>query len=345
MTRRNDSYGGGEVNRTPPDEIIRLEFGSMDEYVDYVLREDSGICYSCWTPTFQGIESDGGFWTSSTDERTGRRLEGGWGQLVRYARDGWRDRMAEALDVTDRAVKWVETEVESFEPVHDVTGGEVDVAAALAGLPEDMVQYPPQKISNLGTLITLCADVGSFNSVSAESVMKRGEVIAALALALDRLGHQTELWISDEYQISHSGDMYGKGSRVKPDVFGTPRPTGPFKQWRVTVRVKIKGANDFIDPARIMFAYAHPGVQRGLGFTAVQNLGGNVLEWPKTALCLGPRIHNAGFGNPVPMTRDMEEGTVYLPAITRNADAPNVDRELRMFLRQIGLVSGGLDDE
>lgn len=337
MSKRIDSGGRGDrYADAKPDNVIKYEFGSLDEYAEFILRPEQAICTACWSPSFQGVTGGGYGGVYDTEEVDGKMMTGGWANLIEMTRNGWREPVAEAMDVAERAVKWVEQEVESFEPVHAVSGADVDVATYLSGAPENMVEYPPQRVSNLGTLITMCADVQSWNTVSAENIKKRGYIVASLAIALDKLGHQTELWISDEYQVAHRGPVGGFDSSNMWRTANAPRQTH-----RVIVRVKVKSANDWIDPARIMFAFAHPGVQRGLGFTLAQNVGGSMNESRTT---LGHTLHNAGFGNLTRITRDMPEGTIYLPPITNNADAPNADRELRMYLAQIGLVENTEED-
>jgi len=44
-------------------------------------------------------------------------------------------------------------------------------------------------------------------------------------------------------------------------------------------------------------------------------------------------------------TRDLPEGTLYIPPLLKEGDAPNADREIKMYLRQIGLVRSDDDEE
>lgn len=226
-----------------------------------------------------------------------------WKEIEDLCRDGWERNLPETLDIVEAAVKLIEMEVEQFEPYHAVTGVDVDVAAAIAGLPEDMVDYPLTKVSNVGTTITVLCDVQCHAGVSAKAIEKRGMVIAALALALDACGHQTELWLSDEYTKGKS---------------------------RVILRTLVKGPNDFIDPAKIMYAYAHPSVQRGLGFCTVAGLP---EPWNKIA---------GSYGYVSGITKDMPEGTLYIEPMFRYTDSANLDKELKMYLSQLGLLASEL---
>lgn len=230
----------------------------------------------------------------------------GWGELEVLARDGWDRDLDEVLDLADIAIMHVEREIEQFEPSFSVTGASVDVASAVAGLPEDMIEYPLTQVSNVGSTVTVCCDVQARALVSAESITRRGMVIVALALALDQAQHQTELWVSDEYT-----NDYG----------------------RVILRTCVKGPNDVLDPAKIMFAYAHPAVQRGLGFCTVT---GMPRPWFTIAV--------QDFGQVTTITKDFPEGTLYIEPMFRYSDSPNLDAEVRMYLTQLGLLADPDED-
>lgn len=242
---------------------------------------DSNYEYSAFSDTFAGCKS--------------------WEELETLCRDGWHEGLPELFDVTDKAVQYIESEIEQFEPQFALTGMDVDVASAIAGLPHDMIDYPLTKVSNIGTTVTICCDVQCRAGVSPQAVIDRGKVIVALALALDAANHQTELWVSDEYTTGRN---------------------------RVILRTRVKGPNDYIDPAKIMYAYAHPSVQRGLGFCTVAGL-------PKP-WC---DIANRNYGHVSGITKDLPEGTLYIEPLFRYTDSPNLATELRVYLMQLGLIN------
>lgn len=317
MSKRIDSTQNiSPISPGKPSRVEEFWFKSMDEYVDHV--EPLWKCGGCWSPDFQGIDQ-------------------GWEGLYDLARYGWKEKTPQLLDVTDKAVRMVEMDIDTFEPIHAIDGADVDISRFLDRTPENMIQYPLMKTSNIGSMVTICADVQAANVVSAQNMIARGALIASLAITLDRFGHQCEVWVGDEYQVGLE---------------------------RALIRCKIKGANDLIDPSRIMFACAHPGVQRGFGFTTVQsidssvrvdksgnltNLDGSPIPYGdmyllRTLEGMGDRIHTRGFGDVVNLTRNLPEGTIYLPPINSSDSAPNAERELRMLLTQIGLIRGE-DDE
>lgn len=243
----------------------------------------------------------------SAQHRTGQFSNGGleWAGGVTFtkalelARDGWTEELPDALAVADSAVMLAEHEhiMDSFnEPVWDVTGAQVDVGAYLAGTPECMIDYPLTETSKVGRIITLVASGTSSSVISASAILRRGQLIVALTLALSRLGHAVEL-----YWNWHGQDR-GK----------------PGKDCEVSVR--IKGVNDELDPAAIMFAYAHPAMQRRLSFGITERCG-------KTHMVLEP-------------TQDLyPEGAIFMPALESDRDVPNADEFLRKYLGKLGLLA------
>jgi hypothetical protein len=226
-----------------------------------------------------------------------------WAEIEEMCRTGWTGKLPEALDLIERAVTMAETRIEMFEPAHAMTGADVDVAAAVAGLPDDMIEYPLTAVSNVGALITICCDVQHNEHASTAAITRRGMVVAALALTLDAAGHATDLWVSDEYSNGRC---------------------------HVILRTRVKGPGDIIDPARIVYAFAHPSVQRGLGYCVV---AGMPQPWSGIAA-----PDESPYGNVTPMTRDMPPGTLYFGPDFRTADNPNADTEVLQYLRQLGLL-------
>jgi hypothetical protein len=214
------------------------------------------------------------------------------------ARLGWKEQLDSALELAESAVQLAEQEhmVDTFNPVWDVTGAEVDVARYLSGEPECMIDFPLAKTSKSGRIIALCASITYSGAIGPDTIRRRGATMVALALALSRLGHNTELWA---------------------DLSGTPMGSGGD----VRIRVLVKGANDELDPSKVMFAFAHPAMLRMLGFAAIEGLGRD------THIC------------PIPPRKDLPEGTIYLPEICSERDVPEADEFLRAHLGELGLLA------
>lgn len=225
-----------------------------------------------------------------------------WAETLNFARKGWNSQLDSALELAESAVTLAEKEhmVDSFnQPVWDVTGAQVDVGAYLAGTPECMIDYPLTETSKVGRVITLCASVSYSGSIAASTIQRRGRVMVALAYALARLGHNTELW-ADFSGSNFSGEI-------------------------CRMRVLVKGADDELDPSRVMFAYAHPAMLRRLGFSVTG-------KW-------GKKRHSPTVTSPVPPAEDLPEGTIYLPEIWSDSDVPEADEFLRKYLGELGLLA------
>lgn len=218
---------------------------------------------------------------------------GSYAELRYLAEHGYQDAEADALAITDSVIDSIERDhdVDLFTPTYGVAGSAVDVGRFLSGEPECMVDYQPVPTPSVGRVITLCASVCYSATVSTRTIERRGHIIAALAFALCRVGLAVELW----------ADM------------STQQGSGETR-----VRVMVKGANDELDAAKIMFAYSHTAMFRGLG------CGAPVFE----------------HGIPVDAEQDLPDGTLYLPAVCSDRDLPDAHREVERLLRELGVITG-----
>jgi hypothetical protein len=144
------------------------------------------------------------------------------------------------------------------------------------------------------------------SGIPAKAIKARGQVISALAFALTRLGFSCEMWVDVTTTKAHNNGRYA-GS----------------------VRVMVKGSNDILDPARVLFAYAHPAMLRRVCFAAAPDLPnytehGHESVWNRS---------------PEQPRQDLPEGTIYLPELmygSREAEDPV--ESLRGLLRQVGVL-------
>lgn len=228
-------------------------------------------------------------------------------QAADLCANGWREGLTEAMPLAEEAVEAVEQEISStrMEPYFDVTGGEVDVGRFVQGVPECMVDYEPRTISKVGGVITLCASVSVSGAVHADNLKKRGRAMVALALALERTGHETEIWVE----------------------FATTQRTG--SDHRGEVRVKVKGPNDVVDPERLAFALGHPAMLRQLMFAAMHEMPRHVQR----ACRIG-----SSYGTPAAAHEDLPEGTIYLPHLLSNEDIEDPQDLILDTLREVGLL-------
>jgi hypothetical protein len=181
-----------------------------------------------------------------------------------------------------------------------VAGAEVDVARYLSGEPENMIDFPTLPTPKQGRVITLCASISYSVSIQPDVIKRRGQVLCALALLLSRLGYNSELWVS---MCAESGYKTAE------------------------VKVLVKGANDTLDPARVMFAYAHPSALRVLMFGCQDSHASKGFDFGATR------------GRPVAPIKDLPEGTIYLPELMSGRNIPDAHEELKRYLRETGLLA------
>ncbi|MET8763049.1 hypothetical protein [Lentzea sp. NPDC004782] len=238
------------------------------------------------------------------------RLTKGWHgvdspeEVLKLASEGWLDEAECAMDIAAEAIESVErdSEVSAFRAVWDVTGCEVDVSRYLASQPENMIDYEIAPTVKSSRVIVLCASVCYSSAISVRNIKRRGHSVAALAFALSKLGFATELWAD----VSVTGGQYAG-----------------------RIRVQVKGPNDALDPALIMFAYSHPSMLRALSLPAMH-------EWPK-------RFHKplrigSSYGRPIDPKEDLPEGSIYLPAVSSHKDVPEVQEILLKYLGELGIL-------
>lgn len=239
-----------------------------------------------------------------------------WDEANEMAETGWQDALPEAMAISEGIVETVNREhnVEAFHAVWDVSGGAVDVGRYLSGEPECMIEMPPQEISKVGSVVTLVKSMSASAAYGADELKAYGHMVVALALALSRLGHSVEIWV----------DCPVTGSRTG----GSRRGTG----LRAYTRVLVKGANDALDPAQIMFALAHPALLRQLTFAVYDG-----FPSPFKAAFASSR----GRGTPKERNADERalypEGTIFLP--TMSSDRGNPAEFAEKHLRGLGLLA------
>ncbi len=190
-----------------------------------------------------------------------------------------------------------------FVPTFDVSGGEVDIDRYLTGEPENMVEYGVIEAPRFGRVITLCASISFSGAVSKRAIAKRGHLVTALAMAMSRLGLALEIW----------ADASTRGGSTQ-----------------VQQRILVKSPGEDVNPARIMFAFTHPGMLRMLAMPAMHSWPGEI----QSATGVG-----FGYGAPEDPKEDLPDGTIYLPSVLSNRDVPDADVKLREILRELGIIT------
>ncbi|SEP54056.1 DUF7192 family protein [Amycolatopsis saalfeldensis] len=232
-------------------------------------------------------------------------------EVRKLASEGWISEAEDAMEIAAESVDLVDREhdLTGFRSIWDVAGCEVDVGRYLAKEPENMINYEIVPTTRSGRVIVLCASVAYSSVVSVDSIKKRGHGIAALAFALSKLGFSSELWadvsINSEGKKSREGKFSGR------------------------FRVQVKGSNDAVDPAFIMFAFCHPAMLRALVLPAMHEIPSRFH---------GPLDIGRKYGLPADPKEDLHDGAIYLPSVRSEVDVPNVQEALLGYLRLLGIL-------
>jgi hypothetical protein len=219
------------------------------------------------------------------------------------AANGWQSKQDAAIEIAENAITEIETEmdIDRWMPVWDVSGGSVDIGQYLAGEPECMMEYPVTPVPATGRVVTICTSISASAAIDTEDMISRGTMIAALAMLLERLGYNTEIWAD----LSASG-----GGKILRE------------------RVLVKSANDMIDPSRILFAIANPSMLRIIGFCAMHGIPKDFQR----ALSVG-----SGYGMPTAPAKNLPEGTIYMKELY-GYETYDAKAELVKHLRSLGII-------
>ncbi|ATL70742.1 hypothetical protein CRH09_35745 [Nocardia terpenica] len=201
-----------------------------------------------------------------------------------------------------------ETDMPAFASLYDVTGADVDVARYLSGEPENMINYQLVDTPRAGRIINLVVSVTTSHKTATSAIRERGIQIVALALAIEKIGFQVELW-TDGLLSEMPGVRPGRQARI---------------------RTRIKGPGEMMDPGRIVYAFTHASYFRGLGLAAM-----HLLPEPWH----GPLRVGGSYGRPAggkDDTREYPEGTVFIPSFEGSASkAANLVTEK---LHELGIL-------
>lgn len=183
-----------------------------------------------------------GPWGRSRMDRT-EWAGAGWLEALRLARDGWTERVPEAelavAGLHDRTRREVLTA--GLHRVAGVSGSEVDVAAYLAGVPECMADTEMRQVSTHGRVVAFLVPATYSCAVDRTAIVHRGMALCALCAAVVGAGHSVEVW------SGYASGIPGGHGRYHA-VANVISPGEPF------------------DPARLLFATAHPAMLRRLWF-------------------------------------------------------------------------------
>lgn len=247
--------------------------------------------------SYDGYHPDDSEWVGAT-----------WDECEALATLGWTEKLDETLTAVASAISLVEREVNLsvFEPTLGVAGNMVDMGRYLAGDPRNMWSFPMVEVPAVGRVVTLCASVCYSSGCSHDEIIRRGMVVSAFAFALERLGLGVEMW----------ADATTNGERDR----------------NPSVLVRLKGAHDYLDPSRVLYAYAHPSMLRRLCFAAGSRIPGYQERYHGNIWCR--YVADPG--------RDaLPEGTIYLDGMRweGRGHVTGIADDVKALLKKAGIMA------
>lgn len=244
-------------------------------------------------------------------------------------RDGWNVDIPEALNVASTAVEQAPRLMESanFAAHWDVTGCEVDVGAYLAGTPECMIDYPVQQTVSFGRVVTIVSSMDANAGLGNGGYQARGRAATALAMAVSRLGYSVELW-ADNF----GGDLWLSRAEMPPEMYDRycKRVTAEVYQ-----RMLVKGPNDSLDPAHVMYAFGHRSMLNELAFGTFDGFPG---VWGATH-AYGNARGCAWDDRPEWVRGLYPEGAIFITGMAHSLDAEGMSAYVMGELRKLGLLA------
>ncbi len=164
-------------------------------------------------------------------------------EAFELARSGWTDKVDEARQVSNPLFTRIASKIERQDPVYDLIGSQIDIAAFVDGQPECWQRMEPTTVDGASSrIIRLAYNAFSSASVRTEALIKRGSAISSLVELLEFAGYRVEIWLVCGVHHDHT-------KNIKADF---------------ELSVLIKQADQPIDMARLLMALAHPATTRVL---------------------------------------------------------------------------------
>ena len=196
----------------------------------------------------------------------------------------------------------------AFTSYFDVSGGSVDVGRYMDGEPECMIETRLIEIAKPGRVITLLVSGGYLGSASTEDILARGAAIVGLCDSLQRMAHETEIWMEKSSQ-------------------------GGVTDATLTHLVKLKNAGEPFNIDVLMYAIAHPSCHRRLTFS--------IREQEPNGKRFGISKGTGNVGGTVELRMGKAVGaTVELESVATMSETRNGEEWIVEKLAEFGLIKG-----
>lgn len=236
-------------------------FTSWSDMLDYVRR----------TPPTSNWDAKSRL---ATEQRERFTQTSSFDAAMRLAELGWPEATAKATALTSAMVDKVTSLVEHERITYDVTGRDFDVSMMLTGEPEHWSNTETVITTGTSTrILKLVINTAVSSAVDTDVIIARGSAIAALVAVLELSGFRVEIEMTSPFADQN-------------------------RKVLINFVIPVKSADQPLDLDRLIFAAAHPSMERRLMFSALEH---NVDE--RNAL------RNYGWPTEVPKAN---QGDIYI---------------------------------
>lgn len=230
---------------------------------------------------------------SSITGKYGFSLTHSLAEALILAEDGWTEKADEVRETVKPIVSKLCSTMEVQEATYDVVPGfALDIGRYVSGDPECWQSFDTSYRETCGKHCSILYNYGASGGVAIDAMVKRGVLMTALIESLEFAGIRVQLTCTDV-----SG----------PSMFNSLLEKRPL--WEMLTIVK--SYDQPLDLARVIFACAHPSMQRRLGFAAMEMAPKDVRKR------VGLGEYGDGYGIPMPACQkaDIVTSEEYFPTL------------------------------
>jgi hypothetical protein len=169
-------------------------------------------------------------------------------EACQLARFGWTKGTAMAETVRASIQHQLEAQITTRQTFEwDVAGSDVDMGRYIDGEPENMLTFA-EEVADGNKFVRITVTLSASAGVSKDEMTRKGVAVLALVDALENHGTRCEVDVVAAFSL-----MSGKAPIY-------------------TASIRIKNAQDSVEPDRLAFALAHPSMFRRIAFSLMEGL-------------------------------------------------------------------------
>jgi hypothetical protein len=230
----------------------------------------------------------------SRDNGVGRvtRCGGTWDEVTKLANLGWLSKLQDMREFKDMLVTRLGRRIKKKRWVNDVTGSDLDLGRYFAGTPDCWIT--PEETIQKGIskkLVHVTINIACPCDISQHLIEERGLVIGALIELLEF-----------------------SGRRCKVTVFNNVGSPYHNHKFQTLFGVVVKDFHHTLNMGRTLFAVAHSGMLRRLGFSIMEQFPPKFAKGAKVGMTYGyPTAIPLKFRGDIHLDKEFYTGTQFDP--------------------------------